>query len=230
MTGVHGQSGKYPEPALVRECLKDHLIDSLVVRWFVLYGAYDLFTWRGGDFATVGSDGLPASAGALARDLLVCVLIDDTWFYWSHRLLHTKLLYKAIHKQHHKFRVTVGIAAEYAHPVEGIISNAASTIVGPLLLGSHVSVVWLYTFLKLHQTIEAHSGYIVPYPYSVWSLLDVMDNGRHEFHHSHNVGNYGGMFFFWDWAMGTDKAFTQWRAKNDVGPFGKEAATGKKDE
>ena len=30
----------------------------------------------------------------------------------------------------------------------------SSVAVGPLVLGSHMAVVWLYTFLKLHQTID----------------------------------------------------------------------------
>ena len=30
---------------------------------------------------------------------------------------------------------------------------------------------------------------------------------RHDFHHSHNSGNYGGFFMFWDWACGTDAAY-----------------------
>lgn len=37
---------------------------------------------------------------------LLCVaLLDalhDTWFYWTHRLLHCKPLYKHVHYMHHR--------------------------------------------------------------------------------------------------------------------------------
>lgn len=47
--------------------------------------------------------------------MLFCMLVDDTWFYWGHRLLHTKLFYKHIHKQHHRFTQPIGISALYVH-------------------------------------------------------------------------------------------------------------------
>lgn len=43
-------------------------------------------------------------------------LVNDFVFYWSHRLLHHPRLYK-IHKKHHQYYVTTGLAAEFAHPV-----------------------------------------------------------------------------------------------------------------
>uniref|UniRef100_A0A670Z6H9 Fatty acid hydroxylase domain-containing protein n=1 Tax=Pseudonaja textilis TaxID=8673 RepID=A0A670Z6H9_PSETE len=35
----------------------------------------------------------------------VCAVIDDTWHYFLHRLLHHKRIYKYIHKTHHEFLV-----------------------------------------------------------------------------------------------------------------------------
>ena len=39
-------------------------------------------------------------------ELFVCAVIVDMWFYWTHRLIHEKNLYKVIHKMHHRFKVT----------------------------------------------------------------------------------------------------------------------------
>jgi sterol desaturase/sphingolipid hydroxylase (fatty acid hydroxylase superfamily) len=43
-------------------------------------------------------------------------LVNDFLFYWAHRALHHPKLYGRIHKQHHLFKQTIGIAAEFAHP------------------------------------------------------------------------------------------------------------------
>ena len=34
-------------------------------------------------------------------------------------------------------------------------------------------VLWLYVSLKLWQSIDAHSGYDLPFPFSPWSALHV---------------------------------------------------------
>lgn len=57
-----------------------------------------------------------------------------------HRIIHSRALYSKIHAKHHRFIATVSIAAEFAHPIEGL-----ATIVAPLVYGTHPFVwcVWL---------------------------------------------------------------------------------------
>ncbi len=57
---------------------------------------------------------------------------------------------RRIHKQHHRFRFTHVLASEFAHPLEDA-NNIVCTILGPLLLGSHMSLVFLYGAIKLAQ-------------------------------------------------------------------------------
>ena len=47
----------------------------------------------------------------------------DFMFYWSHRLAHHPAIYKHVHKQHHEFKQSVGIAFEYAGIIEQIFGN-----------------------------------------------------------------------------------------------------------
>ncbi|KAF8493752.1 hypothetical protein F5888DRAFT_1617644, partial [Russula emetica] len=52
-------------------------------------------------------------------------------FSAAHQLLHTPLLYKHIHKLHHKYSAPFGLATEYAHSLKVMILGTG-TILGPL--------------------------------------------------------------------------------------------------
>eukprot|EP00300_Choanocystis_sp_HF-7_P042737 c9439_g1_i1.p1 GENE.c9439_g1_i1~~c9439_g1_i1.p1 ORF type:complete len:168 (+),score=23.14 c9439_g1_i1:446-949(+) len=150
------------------------------------------------DFAS----SLPSMSTVLVQ-IFACMWVDDTLFYWGHRVLHHPKLYAKIHKQHHKFFVPSALAVEYAHPVEDLF-NTVCTVSAPLLFHYHLFVFWLCLIVKIWQSIDAHSGFNLPFPLSPWSCLPSMDSApAHDLHHSQNTGNYGGYFVFWDWLMGT---------------------------
>jgi hypothetical protein len=52
-------------------------------------------------------------------------VFNDVFFYLSHRIVHHKSIYGYVHKQHHTYTGTIGVAAEYASPIEQILSNQA---------------------------------------------------------------------------------------------------------
>lgn len=43
--------------------------------------------------------------------------------------------------------------------VEQVLANQLPTILGPMLMGSHLITFWLWLALRLVETIEAHCGY-----------------------------------------------------------------------
>ena len=198
----------YPATELIQTALSE-TIQGHCLRPIFLWLAYPVYKYRGCLSAPV------PSLFTLCAQLLFCILIDDTLFYWSHRLLHAnKWLYRTIHKQHHEFKYSVGLAVEYAHPIEDILSNTLPTVAGALLLGSHASVAIGYMGIKIWQSIDAHSGFNLPFPLSPWNIGPGMDcASAHDYHHSHNCGNYGGFFSFWDWLCGTDKSYQKYLKK-----------------
>ncbi|KAF8261109.1 C-4 methyl sterol oxidase [Lactarius quietus] len=143
-------------------------------------------------------------------------VFEDMFHYFSHQLLHTPLLYKHIHKLHHKYSAPFGLAAEYAHPLEVMILGTG-TILGPLLYckftqNLHIVTVYIWITLRLFQAIDAHSGYDFP-----WSLQHIVPfwSGaeHHDFHHMAFVNNFSTSFRWWDRILGTDSKYRAYRQR-----------------
>ena len=193
------------ENDLTKEAIQGVLLSHWVIRPVILY-----FAWQFAFEPRAGPLKMPIpSLRVLIPQIFCCMMIDDTWFYWFHRLFHAiPYLYKTVHKQHHKFTRPNVFATEFAHPIEDIWVNSIGTIVGPLILGGHPFLFIMYPAMKIYQSMEAHSGFNIPFPFSFASVIDSMDCApAHDFHHSHNVGNFGGWTMLWDWLCRTDTKY-----------------------
>jgi sterol desaturase/sphingolipid hydroxylase (fatty acid hydroxylase superfamily) len=113
------------------------------------------------------------SLPTLAMQILGGMFIEDFMFYWLHRGLHHRRIYKYIHKvwrasgsplysssctvlperhrfcarpqqKHHDFRYTVGFGTEYSHPVEGLLANTIPSFLGGLIMGMNLPTSLLW--------------------------------------------------------------------------------------
>jgi len=144
------------------------------------------------------------------------MLCEDFFFYWCHRLLHHPKLYPYIHKIHHEYNITISIAAEYAHPLEFLFGNILPTNSGPKILGGqvHFATLLIWTVIRLMETVDGHCGY--EFSWSPYRLLPLSGSSiYHNFHHSHNVGNYGSFFTLWDTLCGTNRHFFKYLANRE---------------
>lgn len=91
--------------------------------------------------------------------MLVCHVVNEIMFYYGHRLLHTQLLYKWIHKKHHSYVGTRSFAAEYAHEIEDVFTAYIPFLTGIFLTRAHFYMVFMWFFCQLTETYESHSGY-----------------------------------------------------------------------
>jgi len=148
----------------------------------------------------------------LGGQVFICAVIEDTWHYWVHRLMHDKRLYKYVHKVHHTYQAPFGMVAEYAHPVETIVLGMGFFI-GILLTTNHVILLWSWVTFRLLETIDVHSGYDVPYLNPLHLIPGYAGARFHDFHHYNFVGNYSSTFIWWDWLLGTDFQYREHKAK-----------------
>ena len=102
----------------------------------------------------------------------------------------------------------MSICAEYAHPIEFVFGNVIPTTEGSMLLGKnmHYSLFIFMTSFKVTATTFGHSGYDFPiFPFELFPFK--VSSPYHDFHHSNNVGNYGGFLTIWDDLMGSNHDF-----------------------
>ncbi|KAK7878307.1 hypothetical protein WMY93_031126 [Mugilogobius chulae] len=142
-----------------------------------------------------------------------CAVVEDTWHYFLHRILHHRRIYKYIHKVHHEFTSPFGMQAEYAHPLETIILGAGFFI-GIMIFCNHVFFLWAWVSFRLLETIDVHSGYDVPL--NPMHLIPFYAGARfHDFHHMNFVGNYASTFTWWDKLLNTDNQYNNFLNKKD---------------
>ncbi|CUG67619.1 Hypothetical protein, putative [Bodo saltans] len=193
------QAGRQPPPALVRKCIMyvgaAHILSPLL--------PYSMFPRAYGYHPHLFSAPVPGILTLLLQ-YVVAFLFTDGIFYWTHRLLHTPMLYRWIHKQHHQFYVTIGLAAEYAHPIELLFGNVLPVFFASVVFRYHIAAFSSWVFIAMAGTTFHHSGFFFPLAPS---------DEFHDFHHSHVVCNFGSSPM-WDWLCGTDK---QWQDKRRGG-------------
>ncbi|XP_076446058.1 fatty acid hydroxylase domain-containing protein 2-like [Babylonia areolata] len=178
---------------MLRSAVELVLFNQVVVGIPVAMGVHWMMEWRG---CSLSPDDLPTFHWALL-ELIICVLVEEIGFYYSHRVLHHPRLYKHVHKKHHEWTAPIGIVALYAHPVEHVLSNLLPPALGPVILGSHLATAWMWFALALMSTTVAHCGYHFPF---------LPSPEAHDYHHLKFNQNYGVLGVL-DRLHGTDNQF-----------------------
>ena len=117
-------------------------------------------------------------------------ILSEILFYWLHRLVHTKQLYW-IHKHHHSYKFnSFSIVNHCLHPIE-ILLFIIPPIIPPIILGSHLIIVWLYMIITNSLGSYIHSGYQFPF----LEKIIMVKSKDHDIHHIKPKYNFGtGLF------------------------------------
>ncbi|KAG6432897.1 hypothetical protein SASPL_104487 [Salvia splendens] len=146
----------------------------------------------------------------ISTQILFYFILEDFVFYWGHRILHTKWLYKHVHSVHHEYATPFGLTSEYAHPAE-ILFLGFATILGP-----HLITLWLWMVLRVLETVEAHLLIFTDcYTQRVATTHQLLSTWTGEF--SDSLFSYDHSLYTLAWIFGTDTGYRKLKALKSEG-------------
>lgn len=162
--------------------------------------------WQAHGWTRVYSDVTDYPLWWLPLSLFAYLLAHDSWFYWTHRLMHRPKLFRVAHAVHHASRPPTAWAAMSFHPWEAL-TGAVVIPALVLTIPIHFSMLLLVLTVMTLMGVTNHMG---------WELFPrALVEGRagrwlitashHQRHHREYRCNYGLYFRFWDRLCGTDK-------------------------
>lgn len=139
--------------------------------------------------------------------LVLMVVVHDAYFYWTHRLLHHRRWFGAVHGRHHASIHPTPWAAYAFHPIEALIQ----AVFLPLFLavvpmhGAAIGVFLVHMILR--NTVGHCAHELLPWHWTPRGWMNwITPVSHHHFHHARNRGNFGLYFTWWDRWCGTEDA------------------------
>ena len=148
----------------------------------------------------------------------VALVIHDTYFYWTHRLIHHPKLFRLFHSVHHESHNPSPWAAYCVSPGEAVIQAGIIPLVA-LTLPIHPLAFGIFWFLQVTIAVAGHTGYEFHAKWLMDSWLGKFFSTptNHIQHHDSFKGNFGLYFNFWDRWMGTNHPDYEKRYREVVG-------------
>ena len=186
---------------------REVLLSLLTVAIFGVVAIYRFATGRVHAETLMYSDFSEHGWLYLLASLPLLIAAHDTYFYWTHRLMHFPSLFPILHRAHHTSKTPTAWTAYTFHPGEAV-THALYICLFTAILPIH----WLvFTVFMLHMIVRVvliHCGVemmplrTVNHPILKWFTTTT----HHDLHHAKGTGNYGLYFTWWDRLMGTERS------------------------
>lgn len=142
----------------------------------------------------------------LPVNLLIILLLHETYYYWLHRWMHHPKIYRKVHKVHHDSLTPTPWTAFSFHPWESLLEALILPVL-LLFIPVHIGVLGLYLMIMTLSSVINHLD-IEIYPKSFLNSKAgkyFIGATHHHYHHAEFDKNYGLYFTFWDRWMGTER-------------------------
>ena len=142
----------------------------------------------------------------LGASLLLVIVLQDAYFYFTHRLAHHPKCYKWLHQGHHHFKNPTPWTAFSFDPAEALIQ--AIYLMGVVfLIPMHFSVLCAVVLVMTLGALIHHFGFRLfeDSTFGKWLGSWMVGPTHHWMHHRKYTTHYSLYFTFWDKVMGTQQ-------------------------
>lgn len=145
----------------------------------------------------------------------IMFVMHDTYFYFTHRLMHHKKLFPYLHLVHHHSTNPSPWAAYSFHPLEAFV-EVGIVVIFLFTIPIHPLHLSLFFMFSIAYNVYGHLGWeLYPKNFSKhWLGKWINTSVNHNLHHQYFKGNYGLYTLFWDRLLRTirndyDKKFNE---------------------
>ncbi|CAG8517882.1 18229_t:CDS:10, partial [Acaulospora morrowiae] len=123
--------------------------------------------------------------------IVLFLFFTDMCIYWIHRWLHHPLIYKTLHKAHHRWIIPTPYSSHAFHPLDGYFQSCPYHLFVYIFPLQKWIYIGLFVFVNI-WTIMIHDGQFI----SSGSFIN--GAAHHAVHHLYFNYNYGQYFTIWD--------------------------------
>ena len=147
----------------------------------------------------------PMPLWEVALSFPLVLIVHDAYFYWTHRWMHGRALFRIVHWEHHK-SVAPTVFTAYSFSISEAIVQGLFGVFYVALFPATFATLIFFQFVEIVHTLAIHSGLdlfpsvLVSHPRWGW----LAGPTYHDLHHRTAKGNYGLYTRVWDRLMKTE--------------------------
>ena len=133
------------------------------------------------------------------------LFIRDTLFYWAHRAMHARALFRFTHRSHHLSTNPNPLTSYSVSPVESLFDTVVPFVLILFLVPKHPAAYLIFLWIDSAVAVYGHMGMEI-FPRGTsrhWFGRFINTPTAHNWHHASARHNYGFYFLVWDRLMGT---------------------------
>lgn len=192
---------KFPEPERVWFEIKYSLST------FAIFGvmACGLHWLTKNGYTQIYTDFSGRSVGYFIVSLIGMIVVHDTYFYFTHRLMHLPGIFEVAHKVHHRSHNPTPFASFSFHPIEAVVEFGIIYVVA-FSFPIHSFVILGFTMFMMANNVLGHLGFeLYPKGFTKNKLTFWLNTStNHNMHHKYVNCNYGLYFNIWDRLLKTN--------------------------